>query len=128
MYLDYDEYQSMGGTLDTAAFTPLERKAAYMIREQAAGMTGKRIDKLPELPQAIKDCIFDLISLLHANSLSEKQISSESQSSGGVFESVTYNVLDETRVKAETENIIYSTFYGGGIGDLLYRGLTAYDV
>lgn len=128
MYLDYDEYQTMGGTLDMSAFTQWERKAAYEINAQAAGKTGTRISKLSEKPQAIKDCTFDLVQFLSANSNDSKTVTSESQSSGGVSESYSYNVLDNERIQAETESIIYNTFFGGGIGDLLYRGLTADDV
>lgn len=128
MYLEYDEYQAMGGALDNSAFTLWERRAANEINAQAAGKAGTRISKLPELPQAVKDCTFDLIQFLSANASDSKTITSESQSSGGVSESYSYNVLDKDRIQAETESIIYNTFYGGGIGDLLYRGLTDDDV
>lgn len=129
MYLDYDEYQSMGGNLDNSAFAQWERKAEYEINAQAAGKTGTRISKLTELPQAVKDCTFDLIQFLSVNADNgDKTVTSESQSSGGVSESYSYNVLDKDQIQAETESIIYNTFFGGGIGDLLYRGLTADDV
>lgn len=128
MYLEYDEYQAMGGTLDNSAFTQWERKAEYEINAQAAGKTGTRISKLSELPQAVKDCTFDLVQFLSTNVSDSKTVTSESQSSGGVSESYSYNVLDKDRIQAETESIIYNTFFGGGIGHLLYRGLTADDV
>lgn len=128
MYLEYDEYQAMGGTLDNSAFTQWERKAEYEINAQAAGKTGTRISKLSELPQAVKDCTFDLIQFLSANTSDSKTVTSESQSSGGVSESYSYNVLDDSQVQTKTEDIIYKAFYGGGIRDLLYRGLTADDV
>ncbi len=129
MYLDYETYQNeYGGNLDTAAFTQFERKAEYEINAQAAGKTGKRISNLTETPQAVKDCVFDLIQFLSANVSDSKTITNESQSSGGVSESFSYNILDNDQIQAETESIIYNTFFGGGIGDLLYRGLTADDV
>lgn len=128
MYLDYEQYQSMGGGLDTSAFTQYERKAEYAINAQGAGMTGKRIGKLTELPQAVTDCTFDLIQFLSSNASDSKTVASESQTSGGVSESVSYNVLDNERIEAETESIIYNTFFGGGIGDLLYRGILSDDV
>lgn len=128
MYLEYDEYQAMDGTLDNSVFTLWERKAEYEINAQAAGKTGTRISKLTELPQAVKDCTFDLIQFLSANASDGKTVTSESQSSGGVSESYSYNVLDKDRIQAETESIIYNTFFGGGIGHLLYRGLTDDDV
>lgn len=128
MYLDYDEYAGMGGNLDTSAFAQWERKAEYEINSQAAGKTGTRISKLTELPKAVKDCTFDLIQFLSENAGCLKTVTSESQSSGGVSESYSYNVLDKDQIQAETESIIFNTFYGGGIGELLYRGLTNDDV
>lgn len=128
MYLEYDEYQNMGGTLDTSAFTLWERKAEYEINAQAAGKTGTRISKLTELPQAVKDCTFDLIQFLSANATDSKTVTSESQSSGGVSESYSYNVLDDDDIRDEANERIREFFYGGGIGDLLYRGLYPDDV
>lgn len=128
MYLDFDEYQSMGGSLDASAFTQFERKAAYEINAQSAGKTGSRLNKLEEVPQAVKDCVFDLIEFMSNNSSNGKVITSESQSSGGVSESFSYAVLDDTQVQNQIDDIIYNNFYGGGIGDLLYRGLLPDDV
>lgn len=129
MYLDYDTYVNMGGNLDSSAFTQWERKAEYEINAQAAGKTGMRISKLTELPQAVKDCTFDLIQFLSVNvENGNKTVTSESQSSGGVSESYSYNVLDKDQIQVETESIIFNTFYGGGIGHLLYRGLFPDDV
>lgn len=128
MYLEYDEYQAMGGTLDNSAFTLWERKAEYEINAQAAGKTGMRISNLTEVPQAVKDCTFDLIQFLSSNASDGKTVTSESQSSGGVSESYSYNVLNESQVQTKAEDIICKTFEGGGIGDLLYRGLYPDDV
>lgn len=129
MYLDYDEYQSMGGNLDNSAFAQWERKAEYEINAQAAGKTGTRISKLTELPQAVKDCTFDLIQFLSVNADNgDKTVTSESQSSGGVSESYSYNVFDKSQIKVEIDDIIYNAFYGGDIGYMLYRGLLPNDV
>ena len=121
MYLTYEEYKQMGGTLEDAAFLPLERKSRYFVNAQAGGKTGERIRKLTELPEAVKDCIFDLIFLFSACSC--KQISSESQTQGGTSESVTYATKTDEQINDEAENIVCDMFYGGGIGDLLYRGV-----
>ena len=82
MYLGHDEYEAMGGTLDSSAFFIYSRRAEYMIRSQAGGQTGERIDNLSEIPEAVKDCIFDLVSFL-SNYAGDKQVASESQSQGG---------------------------------------------
>ncbi|MCI9085761.1 MAG: hypothetical protein HFE51_04985 [Clostridia bacterium] len=131
MYLYYDEYQNMGGTLDMSAFTLWERKAEYEINSQAAGRTGTRISNAVELtglPQAVKDCTFDLVQFLSANAIDSKTVTSESQSSGGVSESYSYNVLDKSQIRVEIDDIIYNAFYGCDIGYMLYRGLLPNDV
>lgn len=123
MYLTYTYYTEMGGTLDSSAFSIAERKARYLINAQAGGMTGERIKALAELPEAVKDCTFDLVGVISANTSSEKQISSESQSQGGKSESYSYEIKSDEDIAKECRKIIEDYFYGGGIGDLLYRGV-----
>nr|DAM30179.1 MAG TPA: Head Tail Connector Protein [Caudoviricetes sp.] len=120
MLLRFEEYLDLGGSLSASAFSRFEKKAEYLIRRQAAGLTGERIDKLPAPPQAVKDCIFDLIAYFSGNTA--KQIASESQSQGGVSESVSYVTKTPEQIQAECENIIRDTLFGGGCGELLYRG------
>lgn len=122
VYLTYEEYKAMGGILDDAAFSSAERKARQMINAQAAGQTGKRIAALSELPQAVKDCTFDLISFLSVHGPCEKQASSERQSQGGSSESISYVTKTDEQISAEADDIIFNCFYGGGVGELLYRG------
>lgn len=122
MYLEYDEYVNMRGTLEQSAFIPLEREARYLINSQAGGQTGERIGRLTELPQAVKDCMYDLISFLSVNSAEEKQISSESQSQGGTSESYSYVTRTDEEITRQCSDIIEQCFYGGGVGWLLYRG------
>lgn len=121
VYLTYEEYRQMGGNLDNAAFNNAERKARQLINAQSGGQTGKRIGELTELPQAVKDCTFDLISAISQHP--SRQISSESQTQGGTSESVTYVAKTDEQTAAEYDDIIFNSFYGGGIGELLYRGL-----
>lgn len=123
MYLEYEEYKQMGGTLDSSAFSILERRAEYAVNSQAAGQTGERINELAELPQAVKDCIFDLIALFSVNAPGDKQVSSESQSQGGRSESISYVTKTNEEITAQSVDIIEQYFYGGGIGELLYRGV-----
>lgn len=123
MYLTYEEYTEYGGKSDASAFTEYNRRAEYLVRSQAAGQTGIRIDALEDIPQAVKDCIFNLIQFLSVNSPGDKNIVSESQSSDGVTESYSYASKTDEQISVESEEIIYNSFYGGGIGELLYRGL-----
>ena len=124
MYLTYLEYNLMGGALDAAAFNVLNRKAEYVVRSQANGRTGKRIDELSEVPQAVKDCIFELINHLSQNRFDGMTVKSESQSLGGQSESYTYATLTKEEVDNETEGIIFnylSTVEKNGVS-ILYRG------
>lgn len=120
MLLRFEEYLDLGGSLSASAFSGLEKKAEYYIRRQAAGLTGERIDRLTAPPQAVKDCVFCLIEYFAENT--KKQIASESQAQGGVSESVSYVTKTPEQTQAECENIIRDTLFGGGCGELLYRG------
>ena len=111
MYLDYQTYQNMGGTLDNSAFTALNRKAEYLVNSQAGGKTGERIGKLTELPTAVTDCIFDLIEHLNNNSFNGSNVQSESQSLGGQSESYTYSTMNKSESDEETNNIIFNYLY-----------------
>lgn len=132
MYLKYDDFKEMGGVLDETAFKTHARKAEYMLNSQSAGRTGKRINTLINagegVPQAVKDCIYELICYLSVNAVGSKKITSESQSLGGQSESVSYAMVTEEQVNAECENIIYGTMFGGGCGNLLYLGACDLDV
>lgn len=122
-YLTFDEYVEMGGVLDEAAFTPLARKAVYYINAQASGMTGVRIKKLNEIPECIKECVYELVSFFGANKTNERQIASEGQSQGGTSESVSYVQKTDEEINLQAENMICDFFFGGGMGHLLYRGI-----
>ena len=123
MYLSYSEYKDMGGVLDEAAFTPLARKAVYRINIQASGMTGIRIKKLDKIPECVKECVYELVSFFGVNKMNERQIASESQSQGGTSESISYVQKTDEEISLQAENIICDFFYGGGMGQLLYRGI-----
>lgn len=122
MYLSYAEYVVMGGTLEDAAFVPLERKARYIINSQASGRCGDRIAELSVLPECIKECVFELVSFASANDVMDKQVASESQSQGGASESLSYVTRTDAEIEQQEESIIHDFLYGGGYGYLLYKG------
>lgn len=59
MYLSYAEYQSMGGTLDEAAFNDFEFEAECIIN----WYTFDRLKNDTEWPEAVQKCMYRLISL-----------------------------------------------------------------
>lgn len=122
MYLTYDEYKAMGGTLEESAYITVEKKARYLIKSQCGGLTGQRIDSLDEIPEAVKDCMSELIVHICANKGADSQIASMSQSQGGRSESVSYVAKSKADIDAEADSIIFNTLFGGGFGFLLYGG------
>ena len=66
--------------------------------------------------------MFDLIAYLSINNTDNKQLASESQSQGGASESYTYITKTDIEIAQYCDDIIKQYFYGGGIGELLYRG------
>lgn len=122
MYLDYTEYESRGGALEQSAFVVLCKRAESKINACAGGRTGQRIKELQDVPEAVKDCVFLLIDLLSTYDSTKKQITSESQSQGGQSESYSYVQKSAAEIESDIKIIIDDSFYGNGIGYLLYRG------
>ena len=109
MYLDYQTYLDMGGTLDNSAFTTAERKAEYLVNSQAGGKTGERLSEFATLPQAVKDCVFELVN--HLTEYGGKMVASESQSLGGQSESVSYVTVSAQEAQEAVLDIIYRYLY-----------------
>ena len=109
MYLDYQTYKNMGGTLDNSAFTTAERKAEYLVNSQAGGKTGERLSEFETLPQVVKDCVFELVN--HLSNYDGKTIASESQSLGGQSESVSYVTVSAQEAQEAALDIIYMYLY-----------------
>ena len=109
MYLDYQTYKNMGGTLDNSAFNTAERKAEYLVNSQAGGKTGERLSEFETLPQAVKDCVFELVN--HLSNYDGKTIASESQSLGGQSESVSYVTVSAQEAQESALDIIYTHLY-----------------
>lgn len=138
MYLTYDEYTNMGGqTLEETAFEQLEFEARAVID----WWTFSRLQNEEEYPEAVKRCMFKLISLINdkqksmvvdttsgsqENSSIQAGISSESND--GV--STTYNTLSAKEAVDAIKDALESTvkMYLSGVRNslghrLLYRGV-----
>ena len=120
-YLNYGEYTEMGGTCDSTAFDRNIDRACIVIDNE----THRRIEKMREIPREVKLCCRDLVEYIATNPLTEKTVSSRSQSAGSVSESESYeNKTADDRLK-DMQNIIYD--YLASVTDdywtpLLYRG------
>lgn len=106
MYLTYDEYQDMGGTLDETTFDSFCWEAQSIID----WYTFNRLQKETVIPEAVKRCMVDIIRLaqLKAEALMLGQAASgsstaahgnpmiASQSNDGV--SISYNIISASEV------------------------------
>lgn len=120
-YLTYDDYKSIGGVLESAAFNRFSVRAFSIIKQETNG----RIDKMSAVPVEVKHLCRDLIEYLSNNSTTDRTISSESQSQGGSSESISYADKGTNDIVAEIWNLIYE--YLASVTDdngtpLIYRG------
>ena len=133
MYLTYEEYLNMGGTLDEAAFDN------YLIDSEMLidWYTFNRLHGETEIPERVKQCVFKLISLADMKSKSlvlgrevdgTGNASVSAQSNDGV--SISYNTLSASQafdlIKSESNQIVKQYLNGvvNSIGrKLLYRGI-----
>lgn len=134
MYLTYEEYIQMGGTLEETAFEELEFEA----RTQIDYWTFNRLSNDTTFPEAVKRCMYKLITLLNdqqqalAASIPATTDSTNagimSQSNDGV--SITYNMLSAHEIVETVQDKIkttinqYLTNVRNSLGrKVLYRGV-----
>ena len=135
MYLTYEEYVEMGGSLSEAAFNDIE----YEARAYIDWITFRRIRKMlargAEIPHEVQECIYHISRLIEAKmsalnvpagdtSGSYYGAGIASQSNDGV--SISFNVLSAKDVLDNSEKEINKliTRYLDGICDDLNRKLT----
>ena len=135
MYLTYDEYRNMGGSvLEETTFQQLEFEARTIID----WWTFNRLQNETEYPEAVKRCIFRMIQLIRDKQQAmvvDKQSSDGSIKAGIASESndgvsTAYNTLSakeavETMQKELEDTVrMYLTGIKNSLGySLLYRGL-----
>lgn len=135
MYLTYDEFIQMGGmTLEETAFNQLEFEARAIID----WWTFNRLQNETEFPEAVKRCMFKLVSLIDSRQKAmvvdaqaddgTRQAGIASQSNDGV--SISYNTLSAQDAVNTIKNELDATvkMYLSGVKNslghlLLYRGL-----
>ena len=133
MYLTYNEYLNMGGTLDETAFSNYVMDAEMLID----WYTFNRLQSETSIPLRVKQCVFKLISLaemkakafvLGRDVTGEGAASVASQSNDGV--SISYNTISASQAfdlaKSESEQLI-KQYLNGVVNSagrkLLYRGV-----
>lgn len=110
MYLTYDEYKEMGGTLEEAEFNDLERESRTYVDD----ITFNRFRKDKEYPKELKECMYILIDkvktlgrTLKVSVDPDETPQIVSQSNDGV--SISYNVLSAIDIQAQAEKDIQKT-------------------
>ena len=87
LYLTYDEYIEIGGTLDDTAFNRNIDRACSMIDIRSHS----RLKDFEEIPRIVKVVCADLLDYISNNTV-DKSVTSRSQSAGAVSESESYAV------------------------------------
>lgn len=123
MYLTYLEYGERGGTLDDTAFARYEKRASKNIDAETHG----RVSRMSEVPESVKDCVFELVEYNRKFDITAQTVTSRSQSAGNVSESESYATRSTEEVAADITEIIWtylSTEKDDKGTPLLYRGWT----
>lgn len=119
-YLTYEQYTEIGGVLEMTAFERNIDRVCGMIDNATLG----RVEAMQSVPRQVKACCRELIEHL-ANIEKNGNISSHSQSAGGVSESVSYTNKTTEDIERDCTNIIFD-FLGSVKSDkgipLLYKG------
>jgi hypothetical protein len=120
-YLTYEEYSNMGGVLDLTAFNRNVDRACSIIDNA----THNRIECMAEVPQRAKALCRDLVEYLANDFGSSKQVSSHSQSAGGVSESESFVIRSIEERAGEIDDMV-KDYLLNEVDDngtpLLYRG------
>lgn len=134
MYLTYEEYQNMGGTLDETTFNDYEFEASSLVD----WYTFNRLKNESEYPEALTRCVYHLIRTLQLKmgTLGDNVTSGgqgavaniASQSNDGV--SISYNTVPASELVqlSKTEMVDTIQKYLNGVMNslgqkVLYRGL-----
>lgn len=120
-YLTFEQYVIEGGTLDESAFNRNISRVCGIVKNATHG----RIDKMSAVPSQVKAVCRELVEYFANDFGSAKQISSHSQSAGGVSESSSFVIRSIEERAGEIDDVLYD--YLGSVTDdkgtpLLYRG------
>lgn len=126
-YLEFDEYEELGGSLDETPFNILEFEARKKIDERTQG----RLKGIEELPLEVKMCMFALINTIndYTNAYqnnSNKNIASESVGSYSVSYASGSQIQEIIKSKSiELDYIIRNYLFGVVVNKehVLYLGV-----
>lgn len=96
MYLSYEEYKALGGTLEETEFS----RFAFRAESELNRLTFDRISDILPIPECVKRCLFELITYISKNSKNGNCAAASSVSNDG------YSIVYSNPQSAEKE--IYS--------------------
>lgn len=123
MYLTYEIYKEMGGTLLETAYKRYEYKAAKIVDTA----TNSRVNKMKVVPESVINLVFELIEYLSTCSAAVQQKQSSNQSTGSVSQSESYVVKTQAENDIEIDEMVFeylSQEYDDNGIPLLFRGAT----
>ena len=122
-YLNYEEYKSLGGTLDIMPFNILE----FECRKRIDTRTQNRLNGLQEIPQEVKLCLYNMMGVVK-KAIIEHNSNVASENIDGY--SVTYLSPQEVAQTiitkdAELEDIMFSYLMHVAVNgtSILYLGV-----
>ena len=121
VYLTYEEYITIGGTLDLTAFNSSIDRVCGIIDNA----TQSRIKGMKTVPDKVKPLCRDILEYFASDFGSSKQVSNHSQSAGGVSESESFVIRSIEERAGEIDDMI-KDYLLNEVDDhgtpLLYRG------
>ena len=125
-YLTYNEYRTLGGTLDLTPFNLLEYEARRKIDERTQG----RLKEVADVPQEVKMCVFALINSMNSYGSSiesnNKNVASESIDGYSVSYVTGGTIQEIIKSKSVELNDIINTYLIGVIVNgehIMYLGV-----
>ena len=126
-YLTYNEYRTLGGTLDLTPFNLLE----YEARRKIDKRTQNRLNGATDLPQEVKMCVFSLINSMSSydnklSDISNKNIASERVGSHSVSYISGSQIQDTLISKTKELDDIIDTYLMGVVVNnehIMYLGV-----
>ena len=126
-YLEFDEYEELGGSLDETPFNILEFEARKRIDERTQG----RLKGIEKIPIEVKMCVYTLINTLESYSINStssrnKNIASESTDGYSVSYASGSQVQEIVKAKSsELDDVIRNGLFGVVVNGehILYAGV-----
>ena len=122
LYCTYDQYQTAGGTLDEAAFTPLCFRASKLIDRATFGRAEAHAAGCEACREALADACAQIVGLLAAASAAGAVPGAASVSNDGYSVTFGSNASVTAAARQEAYEII-RTALGSDLHGLLYRGI-----